>query len=49
MQISSLDLTMQHETDKILEISHNVAKATEVILEPMALIQRWKEIIPWSN
>ena len=31
MQISSLDLTMQHETDKILEISHNVAKATEVI------------------
>lgn len=31
MQISSLDLTVQHETDKILEISHNVAKATEVI------------------
>ncbi|MCI9136593.1 MAG: hypothetical protein HFH48_03350 [Lachnospiraceae bacterium] len=31
MQISSLDLTMQHETDKILEISRNVAKATEVI------------------
>lgn len=31
MQISSLDLTMQHETDKILEISHSVAKATEVI------------------
>ena len=31
MQISSLDLTMQHETDKIIEISHNVAKATEVI------------------
>ena len=31
MQISSLDLTMQHETDKILEISRNVARATEVI------------------
>ena len=31
MQISSLDLTMQHETEKILEISSNVAKATEVI------------------
>ncbi len=31
MQISSLDLTMQHETDKIIEISHNVAKAAEVI------------------
>lgn len=31
MQISSLDLTLQHETDKILEISHNVARATEVI------------------
>ncbi len=31
MQISSLDLTMQHETEKILEISKSVAKATEVI------------------
>ncbi len=31
MQISSLDLKLQHETDKILEISRNVAKATEVI------------------
>ncbi len=31
MQISSLDLMMQHETDKIIEISQNVAKATEVI------------------
>lgn len=31
MQISSLDLTLQHETDKILEISRNVARATEVI------------------
>ena len=31
MQISSLDLILQHETDKILEISRNVTKATEVI------------------
>lgn len=31
MQISSLDLKLQHETDKILEISRNVARATEVI------------------
>ena len=31
MQISSLDLTLQHETDKILDISRNVARATEVI------------------
>ncbi len=31
MQISSLDLVLQHETDKILEISRNVSKATEVI------------------
>ncbi|MCI8787246.1 MAG: hypothetical protein HFI84_11440 [Eubacterium sp.] len=29
MQISSLDLTMQHETDKILAISNNVEQATE--------------------
>lgn len=29
MQISSLDLTMQHETEKINTISQNVAKATE--------------------
>ncbi len=31
MQISSLDLTLQHETDKILEIARSVARATEVI------------------
>ena len=31
MQISSLDLTMQHETDKIIDISHNVEKANETI------------------
>lgn len=31
MQISSLDLTMQHETEKINTISQNVAKATESI------------------
>lgn len=31
MQISSLDLTMQHETQKIVDISHNVAKAAESI------------------
>lgn len=31
MQISSLELTLQHETDKILEISHDVEKATEAI------------------
>ena len=31
MQISSLDLMLQHETDKILEISRSVAKAAEVI------------------
>lgn len=31
MQISALDLTLHHETDKILEISNDVAKATEVI------------------
>lgn len=31
MQISSLDLMLQHETEKILEISRNVARATEVI------------------
>lgn len=31
MEISSLDLTMQHQTEKIMEISHNVAKATETI------------------
>lgn len=29
MQISSLDLTMQHETDKILAISNNVEQATQ--------------------
>lgn len=31
MQISSLDLTMQYETDKINDISHNIEKATEAI------------------
>ncbi len=31
MQISSLDLTMQHETDKIVDIAHNIAKAAEAI------------------
>lgn len=31
MQISSLDLTMQHHTDQIMEIARNVAAATESI------------------
>ncbi len=31
MQISSLDLTMQYQTEKIVEISQNVASATETI------------------
>lgn len=31
MQISSLDLTMQHQTDKIIEIAQKVTKATETI------------------
>ena len=31
MQISSLDLTMQHETDKIISISNRVEKATEAL------------------
>ncbi len=31
MQISSLDLTMQHETEKIVDIANNVTKATETI------------------
>ena len=31
MHISSLDLTMQHQTEKIMEISQSVAKATEAI------------------
>ncbi|MCM1495176.1 MAG: methyl-accepting chemotaxis protein [Bacteroides sp.] len=31
MQISSLDLAMQHQTEKIIDISNNVAKATETI------------------
>ncbi len=31
MQISSLDLTMQYETQKIVDISHNVARAAESI------------------
>lgn len=31
MQISSLDLTLQHETEKILDISRKVSDATDVI------------------
>lgn len=31
MQISSLDLTMQHQTEKVTEISHNIEKASEAI------------------
>lgn len=31
MQISSLDLTMKHETEKILDISRQITKATESI------------------
>lgn len=31
MQISSLDLTMQHQTQKIIDISKKIAKATENI------------------
>ena len=31
MQISSLDLTLKHHTEKMLELSHSVAAATEVI------------------
>lgn len=31
MQISSLDLTMQHQTEKIMDISDSVARATETI------------------
>ena len=31
MQISSLDLTLQHETDKILDISDQITKATGTI------------------
>lgn len=31
MQISSLDLTMQYQTERIVEISQNVANATETI------------------
>ena len=31
MQISSLDLTMQHQTDKIIDISQQVTNATETI------------------
>lgn len=31
MEISSLDLTMQHQTEKIMEISRNVSKAAETI------------------
>ena len=34
MQISSLDLTMQHQTNRILDISHSVEKATETIFGP---------------
>lgn len=31
MQISSLDLMMQHQTEKIMDISHSVARATETL------------------
>lgn len=31
MQISSLDLTLQHQTDRINEISQNITRATETI------------------
>ncbi len=31
MQISSLDLTMQHQTERIMDISNSVARATETI------------------
>lgn len=31
MEISSLDLKMQHQTEEIMNISHNIAKATETI------------------
>lgn len=31
MQISSLDLTMQHETERIVDIASNVTRATETI------------------
>ena len=31
MDISSLDLTLQHQTDKIMDISENVARAAETI------------------
>ncbi len=31
MQISSLDLTMQYQNDKIVDISHKIAKATEAL------------------
>ncbi len=31
MQISSLDLTMQYQNDKIVDISHRIAKATEAL------------------
>lgn len=34
MQISSLDLTMQYQTEKILDISRKVNKATETIFGP---------------
>ncbi|MDE7017280.1 MAG: hypothetical protein K2P65_06830, partial [Lachnospiraceae bacterium] len=34
MQISSLDLTMQYQTEKILDISRKVSKATETIFGP---------------
>ena len=40
MQISSLDLTMQYETQKIVDISHNVAKAAETQLSKLPRKQR---------
>ena len=34
MQISSLDLMMQHQTEKIMDISLSVARATETLFGP---------------
>lgn len=36
MQISSLDLTLEHHTDKMVELSHQVADASEVIFDNSA-------------
>lgn len=40
MQISSLDLTMQHQTEKIMDISRKVARATETIFGASSSSQR---------